>query len=221
MKMISVKNFYTRIVTGASLALLVISLFFLPPWVFTLLVGIILVRILIREWPRLFNPKKLDFWLLMPVYPLLSFTLIMYMHLYGYEVLNMLLIVLVGAHDSGSYLTGIKWGKTKISPEISPGKTWEGFAGGVVLATVISLIFFGHNSPYLIVSYIFPLVFVICSAALMGDLFESYLKRRAGIKDAGAILPGHGGFLDRIDGILFAAPLIFLFRNTISYFLAS
>ena len=211
----AMKTLYKRLITGVSLGLLVISLFFLSSWAFALLVLGLLMRILIWEWPRLFSPEDPKFWLIMPLYPILPMALIIYMQLTGYELVNLLLICLVAAHDTGAYLIGKHWGKHKISPAISPGKTWEGFIGGCVLSFLFSLIFFGGNPLALIIGTILPFVLSVNFAALAGDLFESTLKRRAGLKDAGTMLPGHGGVLDRVDGILFAAVLVFLVRKWI------
>ncbi len=141
------------------------------------------------------------------------------MQLTGYESVNILLISMVAIHDTGSYLAGKKWGKHKISPVISPGKTWEGFAGGIALTFAFSSFFFGQTNLATLFLKIFPLTIAVCTSALCGDLFESYLKRRAGLKDSGTLLPGHGGLLDRIDGIMFAAPVAFLFRKSLQMLL--
>ncbi len=202
---------YIRLITGSCLALATIALFFLPPWVFVLVCIGILARILIWEWPRLFNRQDPWFWALLP-YPVLPLLMMIYLQLYGYEILNLMLIALVGAHDAGAFLAGKQWGKHPISP-ISPKKTWEGFIGGVALSFLFSLIFFGHNPIGLIIGSVLPFVISLNFATLAGDLFESTLKRRAGLKDAGTMLPGHGGILDRIDGLLCAAVIVFLARN--------
>ena len=134
------------------------------------------------------------------------------MHLTGYQSLTLLLLSLVTAHDTGSYIFGKLWGKHKIN-SISPGKTWEGFFGGVFVAFVVSIFFFGHNGTAAMMASVFPFVIALCTTALLGDLFESYLKRRAGVKDSGTLLPGHGGILDRVDGLMFAAMLVFIVRD--------
>lgn len=105
--------------------------------------------------------------------------------------------------DTGQYLTGRTWGKTPLSPRISPKKTREGFLGGVILAAATSALgfwLFGVGlSP--LVGVGFGLAMAIL--AIFGDLAESLLKRQAGVKDSGSFIPGHGGMLDRIDSLLF------------------
>ena len=206
-------EFNQRIVTGASLSVAAIGLFLLPYWLFALFALAVLFFILTREWPRLFSMKDPRFWFVFPFYPLLSILLMLYLQYAGYEILNLMTVALVGAHDSGSYLIGKHMGRTLINRNISPAKTWEGFAGGVIASLLFSLVFFGHTSGQALVRKVFPFVLTLNGAALAGDLFESSLKRSAGLKDSGSLLPGHGGILDRIDGILFAIVVVFLARD--------
>lgn len=127
------------------------------------------------------------------------------------------IFVFVWLNDTGAFLVGSKFGKHKLFERISPKKTIEGFVGGIVFTLVGSLAFY----------YIFPAVTTIYNwlilAALVGvfatwgDLFESFIKRTYGVKDSGNILPGHGGVLDRIDSILFAAIPAFMFIEIIVY----
>ncbi len=191
-------------------------MFFAPLWVFAALVGLILAVILFTEWPKLVHYCDPLFWILLPFYPTLPFALIMALQLNGYENLNILLFGMVGAHDTGSYVIG-KWcGKNAINKAISPKKSWEGFCGGVVFAFAFALVFFAHNDLSTLICTVLPLTLLICISALLGDLFESALKRRAGLKDSGILLPGHGGFLDRLDGVMFAAFVVFAFRSTLT-----
>ena len=117
------------------------------------------------------------------------------------------LIAVVSVADIGAYFTGRAFGKHKLAPSVSPGKTWEGVAGGLLaLACYGALwkIFVGT------VGVPFPGFFLLLAMAALsvgGDLFESWLKRQAGLKDSGSFLPGHGGVLDRIDGMTPALPL--------------
>lgn len=111
------------------------------------------------------------------------------------------LIVVVAVADVGAYFVGKSIGKTPFC-ETSPKKTMEGTVGGIVLATLVGIVVglqFASFFSALLISFFTAL------AAVYGDLFESYLKRKAGVKDSGNILPGHGGVLDRIDGYLFGA----------------
>lgn len=111
--------------------------------------------------------------------------------------------------DMGAYFVGVSLGKTKLCPEISPNKTVEGALGGIASSIVVSLIitlcygFYGKILPVLL------LTIPLCAAGMAGDLFASIIKRKAGIKDYGNLIPGHGGILDRVDSLLFIAPLVY------------
>ena len=118
------------------------------------------------------------------------------------------LMIMVFAGDIGAYALGITMGKHHVLPSISPKKTWEGAIGGF-LATVLSA-FLIHKGAELTIPLVGWLIMagMISFVAQSGDFFESLLKRVADVKDSGAIMPGHGGILDRIDGLLFAAPIM-------------
>jgi phosphatidate cytidylyltransferase len=136
--------------------------------------------------------------------------------IFTYEyVLSMFIIIWV--NDTAAYLLGSKFGKRKLFERISPKKTWEGTIGGAVFslitAFIISIYFKGLNLHEWMIFAGIVVVF-----GVYGDLVESWLKRRAGIKDSGTIMPGHGGLLDRFDSTLFAAPAIFLYLKIIEYF---
>ncbi len=132
------------------------------------------------------------------------------LHLFN-PYLVLYLIFLIAITDSGAYFTGKTFGVTKLAPELSPGKTREGVFGGLAGATVWSMIgalFLGLSGSDWI--YFIMLSIVVALLSVAGDLFESLIKREAGEKDSGNILPGHGGILDRIDGLLAALPLFAL-----------
>ena len=115
--------------------------------------------------------------------------------------------------DVGAYFIGKKFGKRKLVPKISPNKTWEGFIGGIVLAigfATLSTATFFHELPYAVS---IPLAIGMALIGVGGDLAESALKRGAKTKDAASILPGHGGLLDRLDSLLFNAPIMFYFAR--------
>src|SRR2546421_3939434 len=128
------------------------------------------------------------------------------------HLLSFFFLVLLGS-DTGAYYVGRAIGKHKLAPKISPGKTWEGVAGGVVaglaLATIAHFWFFRE----LPLKWALPLAAVMTTLGILGDLTESALKRGAGAKDAAKILPGHGGALDRLDSLLFNAPLLYYFAH--------
>ncbi|EEQ06215.1 Phosphatidate cytidylyltransferase [Yersinia bercovieri ATCC 43970] len=116
-------------------------------------------------------------------------------------------MLLVWGADSGAYMFGKLFGKHKLAPKVSPGKTWEGLIGGLLTSALISWLF-GRYAPLDII----PEKLLICSvvaalASVLGDLTESMFKREAGIKDSGHLIPGHGGILDRIDSLTAAVPV--------------
>lgn len=119
-------------------------------------------------------------------------------------------MALVWVADSAAYFTGRKFGKRKLAPSISPGKTWEGVAGAILGVTLYVLLVWELN-PSVSVYPVFPSLLLASwwwvGLAVIGDLFESAIKRQAGLKDSGALLPGHGGLLDRIDALTSTLPL--------------
>ena len=126
------------------------------------------------------------------------------------HLLSFFFLVLMGA-DTGAYYVGKTFGKHKLAPTISPGKTWEGVAGGLVaglLLAAVSHFWFFRDLP---LKWALPLAAVMVTLGIFGDLTESALKRGVGAKDAANILPGHGGVLDRLDSLLFNAPVIYYF----------
>ncbi len=124
-------------------------------------------------------------------------------------VLPLLLIVTIWINDTMAYLVGSIFGKTSLT-RISPKKTWEGTLGGIVLA-VLSITLCGYFFLNADVTQLLIISTLICVTGIYGDLFESSLKRKSGIKDSGNILPGHGGFLDRFDSLLFATVFVWLY----------
>jgi len=117
---------------------------------------------------------------------------------------------LVAAADISAYFAGRKFGKNKLAPSISPGKTWEGVAGAMLGVSVYVLLAWNFN-PDLKQHVVLPVLLLASwwwvGLAVIGDLFESAIKRQAGVKDSGALLPGHGGLLDRIDALTSTLPL--------------
>ena len=126
----------------------------------------------------------------------------------GYLLL--MVFVLVWSTDTFAYLVGRKLGKHKLAPHISPGKTWEGLAGGTLGSIGVALLFYKFNPSDSIWFYVISAI-IVSVFGVLGDLFESKLKRLAGVKDSGKMLPGHGGFLDRFDSLLMVAPPYYVF----------
>jgi len=117
---------------------------------------------------------------------------------------------LMWSNDTGAYLVGRRWGRHPLAPSISPGKTWEGWAGGAAAALLVGGILH-HNFGAAGSGHWIVLASLVSVCGPLGDLLESLLKRRAGIKDSGQILPGHGGILDRFDSHIIAAPVALLY----------
>lgn len=129
---------------------------------------------------------------------------------FGAQLLLYLMIIVWGA-DSGAYAAGRLWGKTRLAVQISPGKTWEGVYGAVAATLLIALLgvwWFGFTGTIIVGFILLSIATVMFS--IVGDLWESLLKRRRGVKDSGQILPGHGGIMDRIDSLTAAAPIFCL-----------
>lgn len=131
----------------------------------------------------------------------------------------LVLLAIIWINDTMAYITGSLIGRKKLIERISPGKTWEGFFGGMffslAVALIVNYLFFDYDIDTLTIVTI-----VIVLSGTLGDLLESKLKREAGVKDSGNIIPGHGGILDRIDSLLVAAPftgLTLLFINALTH----
>ncbi|MBL0128762.1 MAG: phosphatidate cytidylyltransferase [Flavobacteriales bacterium] len=118
-------------------------------------------------------------------------------------------MLLLWTNDTGAYIVGKAIGRSKLLPKVSPGKTWEGLMGGILLTALVAwalstYVMFGPVKEWIIVAV------VVSITATVGDLLESAMKRAAGVKDSGTLMPGHGGALDRFDGYLLAAPAMLL-----------
>ncbi|PIF04914.1 MAG: phosphatidate cytidylyltransferase [Arcobacter sp.] len=145
--------------------------------------------------------KEFNKQLFLPLlYPIASYLFLFSLYLsYGMDTLLWLLVI-VASTDIGAYFVGKSVGKTSFC-ETSPNKTLEGVAGGVIVAAILGVVFAPEELGLVLGVFVSLLVAI---SSIFGDLFESYLKREADVKDSGTILPGHGGILDRTDGYLFA-----------------
>ncbi|MFC1602669.1 phosphatidate cytidylyltransferase [Pseudomonadota bacterium] len=125
-------------------------------------------------------------------------------------VLVLFVLILIWVSDSGAYFAGRRWGRVKLAPVISPGKTKEGVYGALVGAVICGFVLDWMKPELGGVLSTIPLCILTCLVSVEGDLFESLIKRQADVKDSGNLLPGHGGVLDRIDSVTAAAP-VFVF----------
>jgi phosphatidate cytidylyltransferase len=126
------------------------------------------------------------------------------------HLLSFFFLVIMGS-DTGAYYSGRAFGRHKLAPSISPGKTWEGAIGGMIASLLMAVVAHYWFFPELPLKYALPLAALMNILGVLGDLTESALKRGAGAKDAAQILPGHGGLLDRLDSLLFNAPVLYYF----------
>ena len=159
--------------------------------------------------------RNLDKKIFLPLlYPTASFLFLLTLYIeYGVMSLLWLLVIVAGA-DIGAYFVGRGMGKTKFC-ETSPNKTLEGVVGGLIVASLFG-VFFAIDNISTFGAIVISLV--VALASVFGDLFESYLKREAGVKDSGDILPGHGGILDRTDGYLFGGIIMLVLLRAILWF---
>lgn len=177
--------------TQVMLALLGIASFFwiviAPVWLITrktfghrFVMGVLGLLLILATWVGLVGLHAISPWLLLGV------------------------IATVSIADSAAYFAGKRFGRHKLAPEISPGKTWEGVIGALIAVTVYGLVlcYYMQYSLWLIVC-----LWLLVVLSIIGDLLESLLKRQAGLKDSGQLLPGHGGVLDRIDGLIPTLPI--------------
>jgi phosphatidate cytidylyltransferase len=165
-----------------------------------------------RHWNKESRIATMGIFSLLPTW--VGITQLKYLEPNGMLVL--VLIILVAAVDVGAFFTGMNFGKTKLAPELSPNKTWEGVWGGFALCLLVSLGFGILLDRTLFSVGLFETAVLVLISALVtffsvtGDLVESMLKRNRKIKDSGTILPGHGGVLDRVDGLIAATPVFVL-----------
>jgi phosphatidate cytidylyltransferase len=199
----------TRVISGAVLAAVALLVFLLGGWWFTL--GIIVTGLLaLREWDALTPPKRGWSYIGLAYIAVPCASLIWLRGNPGGLALVLYVTLAVWAADIGAYFSGRYIGGPKLAPAISPSKTWAGLGGGMSAAAVVGggcAYFTPYPHTFLGAVGVAMLLAVV---AQLGDLFESWIKRRAGVKDSGSLIPGHGGLLDRIDGIMFTAPLFAL-----------
>lgn len=161
-----------------------------------------------------FTTEKLLMFAAMPIfisYAFISLGSIIHMKNGIYYLL--MLVNFSSVCDTGAYFVGTIWGKRKLCPTISPKKTVEGAIGGIVssfIVTIILALCFGRVDKLLLA---LVLTVPFCMIGMLGDLFASVIKRKAGIKDYGTLIPGHGGVLDRVDSILLIAPMLYMYAS--------
>lgn len=206
-------NFELR-AASASIALITLFLVYqqLPPLYLSIGIFSLLPFIFMLEWPKLFSYKSCAFWLLPLAYPTISIVFACLLNQSAYRSLLPLACLLTFTHDSAAYFFGNMCGRNLLCPSISPKKTWEGLVGGYAVTYFVFLLYAGRYQVNHWLT-LFLISISVSTLATLGDLFESWLKRRAFLKDSGSFLPGHGGILDRIDALLFVIPFFYLFKH--------
>lgn len=166
-------------------------------------------------------PKKVALWQAKPIRAILGFLVLIpmwvgFMELKSQELSSVIIVyvmLLIWGADTGAYIAGKTWGNAKLAPNVSPGKSWAGFWGGLATTGIIAILFsFSINHwvrPMTLDDFIILALITLITAVIsvMGDLVESMMKRHRGIKDSSQLLPGHGGVLDRIDSMAAAVPV--------------
>ncbi len=196
-----------RLISAAIMALVAGFALWVGSWLFTIFV-ILIAAAIIFEWYGLienfgYSKNVTYFWLALGILYIgyAAFTLVFFRLKDVSYIPTLMLLLVVIATDAGAYFAGRRFGKRKLAPKISPGKTWEGLLGGMIAAGILWCY---YNVMINNAEWYEALLSGMAMAILaqMGDLFESWMKRKAGKKDSSNVLPGHGGLFDRADGIL-------------------
>jgi len=211
------KGLQERAISGAVLAAIMLIALWVGGWLFTLLVVAAAV-IMIREWDSLTAQDHALSKIVGVLYVAIPCASLIWLrnlqfadYASGGARVVLFVILIVCATDIGAYFAGRRIGGAKLAPTLSPNKTWAGLGGGVVSAAVAGAIgaTFSPYPPSCFAGLDLGILLALVSQG--GDLFESWLKRRVGAKDSGTLIPGHGGLLDRVDGMIFALPVFAFF----------
>lgn len=194
-----------RTLSGIAMMLVAAVAILFGGWIFRIFVVLVAIGLL-REWARLAWKLRSDvsgriFWALGGlIYIGVATAALVALREISELYLVLTVIGIVIATDTGAYFAGRTFGGPKIAPKISPSKTWSGLAGGMMAAAILASAVGSHYEAFALWQ---PLVGGgLAVVAQAGDFFESWMKRRAGVKDSGSLIPGHGGLLDRADGLL-------------------
>ena len=219
MKSLLKNEVFKRFVTGILLGFCFFGSYLHSAILFSFILLAILLIILFFEWPKLVPFKGIKFWLISIFYPILPMLTLIYLN-HKYRDIDILFplypFIVCWVGDTCAYIVGKSFGKHKICPAISPGKSWQGLFGGFFGITVFNIFYLPGMKVLPFVAYlqniftVFLLSFLFTVVAFLGDISVSFLKRKRGLKDTGDLLPGHGGLLDRFDSVLFVSVLVFL-----------
>jgi phosphatidate cytidylyltransferase len=191
-----------RMVSGIIMILIALIAVIIGGYAFAILAAAAATAVF-YEWTRLTKGWGIGWYIGGFVYAALAALALLWIRERADEANGLRLVlwvfIVVWSVDIGAYFTGRAIGGPKLAPSISPGKTWAGFYGGIAAATLLGGAWVLYTALPLVLLLLAPL---FAAAAQGGDLFESWMKRRAGVKDSGRWLPGHGGVFDRVDGLL-------------------
>ena len=196
----------TRVISGAVMVVLVVALVWLaPPRLFEA-VAVAVALLAAWELSRLVGLAAIP---MAVVYLALPLAALVWIRVAGGPQAVFLVMLTIMVSDTAQYYTGRAFGRRPLAPRVSPKKTIEGAIGGFLVATTMFVVVGRWWAGYFSIGERAIIGLAIVAAGIAGDLFESFLKRRAGVKDSSNLIPGHGGVLDRIDALLFAAPVYY------------
>lgn len=210
MHFLKTNSFYQRFMTSLICLPIFVYCFVYMSIIFCALLILVLIFIFMYEWPVLCPYSSPYFFLKTALYPTMPFAILIFLYLFFRSDLA-LIWGYVCCFDTSCYLIGNLFGATPIT-DISPKKTWEGLIGGIIVSEFLFFLLYRFVRMQSWGYQFFVFYFLVSIVAVAGDLFESWLKRNAGVKNSGTILPGHGGLLDRVDSILFVATGYALYR---------
>ena len=199
------KQLLVRAISGAIFVVVMMTSIWFSPWTLSVLFGI-LGLLGIDEVLKLLGKDSGNAHFITYLGSIVLYGILMGGALAPEWVISYFL--LIWTNDTGAYLVGSMLGKHKLAPSISPGKTWEGFIGGVLLTILVAYFISGWKTEMDVMGWA-AMALIISVFGTLGDLVESQMKRNAGVKDSGNLMPGHGGVLDRFDGVFISLPLVY------------
>ena len=208
-------NFVKRAITGTFFVAVILTAILVNTMTFFGLAWILCIvmvseyRTLLKNHGTTEQKKNLWYSVFAYFYIIIPLSCLVFIHWLN-PLYTLALFAFVWVNDTFAYLVGSAIGKRKLFERISPKKTWEGFFGGLIFAVFAGFLFSHFTADNNLIKWL-GLAVVVVIFGTMGDLFESYIKRNLNVKDSGTILPGHGGLLDRLDSILFAAPAALIY----------
>ncbi len=207
-------SLFKRAVSGVILSLAMFGFVYYGGWAYALLMVVAGTRT-VFEWGRmtvLFKYAYLWWWLGL-LYVLVAFGSCYILRMEYHWLMTVAFFFMVAWSDIGAYFFGKTFGGPKLAGKISPNKTWSGYAGALIFPAVLAVVFL-HNEASILSLLVFGAAIGVTGQS--GDLIVSWLKRRAGVKDSGNLIPGHGGLMDRIDAMMLCAPVFLGFVMWIS-----